>query len=79
MGVWGLLIDQCVRALGVVLVLLLGSLLAVKMVMWAVEFRRELRYLNSEINRTSGREQRYWIGCRRRLWLSLLPFRSYEE
>ena len=41
------------------------------------DFRHELRYLNIEIRRTDGAEQRYWIRRRRRLWLSLIPFVKY--
>lgn len=40
-------------------------------------FSSELRYLNSEIGRTTGGERRYWIRQRRRLWLSLIPFVKY--
>lgn len=41
------------------------------------DFSRELRYLNSEIERTTGAERRYYIRQRRRLWLSLIPFVKY--
>ena len=41
------------------------------------DFFHELKYLNSEIMRTVGAEQRYWIRQRRRLWLSLIPFVKY--
>lgn len=51
-----------------------GFLLLVSFVQWWMDFRRELEYLNSEINRTQGEERRYWIWQRRELWLSLLPF-----
>ena len=37
-------------------------------------FRQNLRYVNTEIYRTSGREQLHWMRKRRELWLSLLPF-----
>lgn len=40
-------------------------------------FLRELRYLNSEVQRNVGAERRYWVRRRRRLWLSLLPFIKY--
>ena len=40
-------------------------------------FSRELRYLNREIKRTSGREREYWLRRRRKLWRSLLPFCKY--
>ena len=38
------------------------------------EFSHELDYINREIGRTTGGEQRYWKREKRRLWLSLLPF-----
>ena len=41
------------------------------------EFYLELRYLNTEIKRTKGAEQRYWIRRRRKLWFSLIPFIKY--
>ena len=41
------------------------------------DFSHELKYLNSEIRRTEGTEQRCWIRQRRRLWLSLIPFVRY--
>ena len=41
------------------------------------EFRLELKSLNCEIERTEGRERKYWKKQRRRLWLSLLPFFKY--
>lgn len=41
------------------------------------DFSRELRYLNNEIERTTGSERRYYIRQRRRLWLSLIPFVKY--
>ena len=40
-------------------------------------FSKELKYLNNEIGRTYGAEQKYWIRQRRRLWLSLIPFVKY--
>ena len=40
-------------------------------------FSQELKYLNSEIKRTSGSERAYWIRQRRKLWLSIIPFVKY--
>ena len=37
-------------------------------------FLKELRYLNSEIARTDGSERKYYIQCKRKLLLSLIPF-----
>ena len=42
------------------------------------EFKRELRCLNNEINRTTGSEQRHWIHKKRKLFLSLIPFVKYK-
>lgn len=47
------------------------------MALFLDDFSRELKYLNTEIRRTSGREQKYWKKRKRRLWLSLLPFVKY--
>lgn len=41
------------------------------------DFSHELRYLNNEIERTTGAERRHYIRQRRRLWLSLIPFVKY--
>lgn len=41
------------------------------------DFSQELKYLNSEIGRTTGSERRHYIHKRRRLWLSLIPFVKY--
>lgn len=40
-------------------------------------FIQELRYLNTEIARTTGEQRRHWLRLRRRLWLSLIPFVRY--
>lgn len=41
------------------------------------DFSHELCYLNNEIGRTDGEEQKHYIRQRRRLWLSLIPFVKY--
>lgn len=40
-------------------------------------FIQELRYLNTEIARTTGEQRQHWLRLRRRLWLSLIPFVRY--
>ena len=40
-------------------------------------FIQELRYLNTEIARTTGKQREHWLRRRRRLWLSLIPFVRY--
>ena len=56
----------------ILIIFILGAL-----IMFLVDFFRELRYLNKEIECTSGAERRHWLRQRRRLWLSLLPFIKY--
>lgn len=58
---------------GIVFVLLLIAVL-IRFVQFLNTFSRTLQYLNDEIRRTEGREQRYYIRKRKRLWLSLIPF-----
>lgn len=55
----------------------LVGLLAFGVASFATKFISELRQLNNEILRTTGEEKKYWIGRRRRLWLSLIPFIKY--
>lgn len=52
--------------------ILLG--LFVRLCMFLSEFAQERRYINCEIQRSSGSERRFWIRQRKRLWLSLIPF-----
>lgn len=44
---------------------------------WFTEFKKELKYLNSEISRTYGEERKYWTHQKHRLWLSIIPFFKY--
>ncbi|MBQ9841872.1 MAG: hypothetical protein IJO42_02050 [Clostridia bacterium] len=64
-------------AIGLVAVMALIALVAV-FIPWLHDFRHELKYLNIEIGRSEGREQKHWIKRRRRLWLSILPFFHYH-
>ena len=61
----------------VIAIIFLGFMILARIVNWILKFRRELKLLKSEIGRTKGREQKYWIKKRRRLWFSLLPFVRY--
>ena len=63
-----IIILLAIIALFVVVFLIIG--LAVKISV----FSRERNYINTEIERTTGAERRYWKREKRRLWLSLLPF-----
>ncbi len=62
--------------IGVVCVLVVFLLLTV-LIKFLNDFRSEFRYLNTEIHRTEGREQKHYIRRKRRLWLSLIPFVKY--
>lgn len=63
-------------------IVIIGMLIAfavmVNMVLKAIDFKQELRYINMEINRTVGGERKYWRRKRIRLWLSLIPFIKYR-
>lgn len=63
-------------ALAVVALIVL-AVLVVKIAQWIIDFTKELKYLNTEINRTYGEEHLYWVNRKRRLWLSILPFFRY--
>ncbi len=52
----------------------IGILLLFSIAVKINEFSHDLDYINCEIGRTTGGEQRYWKREKRRLWLSLLPF-----
>ena len=65
------------KLVGLLAVVVIGGLLVLMLigfVEWMMNFRRELDYLQAEINRTEGAEQKYWKRQKRTLWLSLLPF-----
>ena len=72
----GILDTETVLLLCVVAVLVLIPLLTL-LVTRLQAFKRELRYLNNEIGRTTGSEQEYYRHKKRRLLLSLLPFVKY--
>ena len=63
---------------GLLAVLLIGVFL-IAAVIATMDFQKELKHLNLEIGRTSGREQRYWQRRKKRLWLSLIPFVRYKD
>ena len=44
---------------------------------WYLDFTRELKSLNNEINRCTGSEKAYYKKQKRRLILSILPFVKY--
>lgn len=66
------------------LYILIAAVLIVVMIIFIIrfvlligDFQSELKYINGEIRRTSGRERKHWKKKKRRLWLSLLPFVKY--
>lgn len=63
---------------GLLAVLLIGVFL-IAAVIATMDFQKELKHLNLEIGRTSGREQRYWQRRKKRLLLSLIPFVRYKD
>ncbi len=66
----------------IILLTIIGAFFAVLIISGLViffsDFRKELRYINFEINRSTGSERYYWKRKKRRLWLSLIPFVSYK-
>jgi len=67
---------------GILVLIIILSILLLFVILGVIsfqvrEFSRELKYLNCEIDRTSGREREYWIRKKRKLWLSLIPFVKY--
>lgn len=67
-------LDPIFEALWLVIILFFVVLFLIGIAIKLHGFARELDYINREIGRTTGEEQRYWRQQKRRLWLSLLPF-----
>ena len=63
--------------LAAVIAVILLILIIVRLAMWLQAFMMELRYVNKEIARTTGAEQKHWIKRKKRLFLSLIPFVRY--
>lgn len=57
-----------------VIILFVAVLILVGLAVKLNEFSRERDYIEREIQRTTGAEQRHWKREKRRLWLTLLPF-----
>ena len=66
--------DFVVDVLFAIIIVFFSAAFLVACVIKIHGFIRQLHYINREIGRTTGREQRYWKREKRRLWLSLLPF-----
>ena len=58
----------------VLIVLIIAFLLLLRLVMINDTFRHELKYIKMEIRRSAGKERRYWLHEKKKLWLSLIPF-----
>ena len=69
--------ERLTRVLAIVTGAIILTLLTVSIVSTLTEFNKEMRYLNREIKRTRGSEQKHYLKQRRRLWLSLIPFVKY--
>ena len=50
-----------------IIIFIILLIFVLKIILAYPEFRRELRYIDSEIHRTHGREKEYWKRRRRRL------------
>ena len=67
------------QVLGVLLIILMLTVVLLAILSpWIRWFRRELKFINTEIQRNTGREQQRWLRRRRRLWMSVIPFVKYE-
>ena len=62
-------------------VAIIGAIVAVALLLnfleWITFFKKELRRINGEIQRTDGREREHWKKRKKRLLLSILPFFRY--
>ena len=75
---WDVLgMENIVPILAALVGIAFALLMIFRFAMFLSEFQGELRFINNEINRTSGKEKKRWERRRRRLWLSLLPFVKY--
>ena len=69
--------DVELYALTVAATLIILIFVLSKLYIFINDFSSELRFLNTEIERTEGAEQKHWSRQRKRLWLSLIPFVKY--
>ena len=67
-------LDSTTQFLLVILILILGGMIAARWIIKLSRFRRDLMYVNMEIQRTIGAEREHWKREKRRLWLRFLPF-----
>ena len=62
----------------IIVVVLTFAIIAVRFAMWFSWFRRELRYVNKEIDRTEGREQEHWKKRKKDLYRTMIPFARHK-
>ena len=60
-----------------ILVVFIIIVVLVYFAQWLNFFTHELKQLNNEIGRTTGREQKHWKKRKKRLLLSIIPFIRY--
>ena len=63
----------------IVVLVVLFLVVFINVVSFFLDFARELRYINMEIQRNTGKDQLLWMRRRRNLWLSLIPFIRLRE
>lgn len=59
----------------IVIVVIIAFVLLAKLAVFIDNFCYELKYIKMEIRRTNGSERQYWLREKKKLWLSLIPFR----
>lgn len=64
-------------AIAIVIGVLLLVLAVARLAIFLQWFRRDLRYVEKEIARTTGDEKKHWQKRKKRLWRSLIPFVRY--
>ena len=69
--------DSIYIAIAIVIGVLLLVLAVARLAIFLQWFRRELRYVEKEIARTTGDEKKHWQKRKKRLWRSLIPFVRY--
>ena len=60
-----------------ILIVFIFIVVLVYFIQWLDFFTQELKHLNNEIGRTTGREQKHWKKRKKRLLLSIIPFIRY--
>ena len=71
--------DNLVNWIALIIIGIVLLILFIRAISFFYDFSQELKYLNTEIRRTHGRERKHYIRKRRRLWLSLIPFVKYRD